>query len=69
MVSWGFNGVDPKATGRPSYHPSVLLNLWYLSKGEPQPAEGVLDLDDETPGLGIEISEDHFGDFDIIDLS
>lgn len=24
----GFDGVDPKATGRPSYHPSVLLKLY-----------------------------------------
>ncbi len=23
----GFGGVDPKATGRPAYHPSVLLKL------------------------------------------
>jgi transposase len=31
----GFNGVDPKATGRPSYHPSVLLKLYvygYLNR-------------------------------------
>ncbi len=24
----GFGGVDPKATGRPSYHPAVLLKLY-----------------------------------------
>ena len=24
----GFSGVDPKATGRPFYHPSVLLKLY-----------------------------------------
>src|SRR5437868_15499881 len=31
----GFGGVDPEATGRPSYHPSVLLKLYiygYLSR-------------------------------------
>jgi len=31
----GFEGVDPKATGRPSYHPSVLLKLYiygYLNR-------------------------------------
>ncbi len=31
----GFNRVDPKATGRPSYHPSVLLKLYiygYLNR-------------------------------------
>ena len=24
----GFDGVDPAATGRPSYHPSVLLKIY-----------------------------------------
>src|SRR5580704_11327625 len=24
-----FSGVDPEATGRPSYHPSVLLKLYF----------------------------------------
>lgn len=31
----GFEGVDPKATGRPAYHPSVLLNIYiygYLNR-------------------------------------
>ncbi|MBL6929776.1 MAG: transposase, partial [Rhodospirillales bacterium] len=31
----GFSSVDPKATGRPSYHPSVLLKLYvygYLNR-------------------------------------
>jgi transposase len=31
----GFSGIDPKATGRPSYHPSVLLRLYiygYLNR-------------------------------------
>ena len=28
-----FGGVDPKATGRPSYHPSILLKL-YRHKGQ-----------------------------------
>jgi transposase len=31
----GFSGVDPKATGRPSYHPSALLKLYvygYLNR-------------------------------------
>jgi transposase len=27
----GFDGVDPEATGRPSYHPSVLLKLYIYS--------------------------------------
>jgi transposase len=31
----GFNGVEPEVTGRPSYHPSVLLKLYiygYLNR-------------------------------------
>ena len=39
--------------------------FWYLFRGEPQPVDGCIDLDDETPGLGIEIDEealqDHLG--------
>jgi transposase len=35
LAQLGFVGVDPKATGRPSYHPSVLLKLYiygYLNR-------------------------------------
>lgn len=35
LGSLGFGGVDPKATGRPAYHPSVLLELYiygYLNR-------------------------------------
>ncbi len=35
LAEVGFAGVDPKATGRPSYHPSVLLKLYiygYLNR-------------------------------------
>ena len=28
LTELGFSGVDPEATGRPSYHPSVLLKLY-----------------------------------------
>src|ERR1700737_1479360 len=28
LAGLGFNGVEPEATGRPSYHPSVLLKLY-----------------------------------------
>ncbi len=34
-MAWGFIGVAPQATGRPSYHPSVLLKLYiygYLNR-------------------------------------
>ena len=35
LAEHGFSGVDPEATGRPSYHPSVLLKLYiygYLNR-------------------------------------
>src|SRR6202049_1448965 len=35
LAGLGFGGVDPEATGRPSYHPSVLLKLYiygYLNR-------------------------------------
>src|SRR5450830_937211 len=35
LAEMGFDGVDPEATGRPSYHPSVLLKLYiygYLNR-------------------------------------
>jgi len=28
LAELGFNGVEPEVTGRPSYHPSVLLKLY-----------------------------------------
>jgi transposase len=35
LAELGFDGVDPEATGRPSYYPSVLLKLYiygYLNR-------------------------------------
>src|SRR5258706_703187 len=35
LAGLGFSGVDPEATGRPSYHPSVLVKLYiygYLNR-------------------------------------
>src|SRR3977135_1913 len=35
LAELGFSGVEPEATGRPSYHPSVLLKLYiygYLNR-------------------------------------
>src|SRR5437016_14468673 len=37
LAELGFGGVDPEATGRPAYHPSVLLKLYiygYLNRVE-----------------------------------
>ena len=36
-----FSGVEPEVTGRPSYHPSVLLKLYiygYLKSGSVEPS-------------------------------
>jgi hypothetical protein len=33
LADVGFAGVDPEATGRPSYHPSVLLKVPHRPKG------------------------------------
>jgi L-alanine-DL-glutamate epimerase-like enolase superfamily enzyme len=41
--------------------------FYYLFKGDPQPANGFLQLDDHTPGLGIEMSDEHLRDFNIIE--
>jgi transposase len=35
LAALGFSGVDPKATGRPAYHPAIMLKLYvygYLNK-------------------------------------
>jgi transposase len=35
LADLGFGGVDPESTGRPAYHPSVLLKLYiygYLNR-------------------------------------
>jgi transposase len=37
----GFGGVDPEATGRPSYHPSVLLKLYIYGILPSCPVSGV----------------------------
>ena len=37
LADLGFGGVDPEVTGRPSYHPAVLLKLYiygYLSQSK-----------------------------------
>ena len=41
--------------------------FYYVFKGEPQPVNGYIQLDDDLPGLGLEISEDHLEDFNIIE--
>ena len=41
--------------------------FYYVFKGEPQPVDGYLQLDDDKPGLGLELSEEHLKDFDVIE--
>ena len=39
--------------------------FYYLFEGEPQPHDGFLDLDDDAPGLGIELSQRHMDSFTV----
>ena len=40
--------------------------FYYLFKGEPEPKNGFIDLNDDIPGLGISINEKYKSDFEII---
>jgi len=40
--------------------------FYYLFKGEPEPKDGYINLDDNTPGLGISINEKYKSDFQIV---
>lgn len=37
--------------------------FYYLFKGDPAPVNGFVDLDDNIPGLGLSISDEHLADF------
>ena len=39
--------------------------FYYIFEGDPDAADGYLQLDDDTPGLGISISDKHLSDFEI----
>ncbi|HEV2674955.1 MAG TPA: L-rhamnonate dehydratase [Aliidongia sp.] len=41
--------------------------FYYIFKGDPTPVNGFLDLDDDLPGLGLEISDEYLDQFDIIE--
>jgi len=54
------------------YFPPVEVEVgnelfWYLCKGEPRAREGFIELDDDRPGLGIEIDEDALREFEVIE--
>jgi L-alanine-DL-glutamate epimerase-like enolase superfamily enzyme len=40
--------------------------FWYIFKGEPQAVDGYIDLDDNLPGLGLEIDEAALSRFKVI---
>jgi L-rhamnonate dehydratase len=41
--------------------------FWYIFDGEPRAKDGYIDLDDNTPGLGLTINETGFKQFEIIE--
>jgi L-alanine-DL-glutamate epimerase-like enolase superfamily enzyme len=41
--------------------------FWYIFDGEPVPADGYIDLDENTPGLGLTVNEESLKRFRIID--
>ena len=41
--------------------------FWYIFKGEPTPRDGFIDLDENTPGLGLTVDEEGLKKFDIIE--
>ncbi len=41
--------------------------FWYCFNGEPLPADGYIDLDENLPGLGLTINEDKLSAFDVIE--
>lgn len=41
--------------------------FWYLFKGEPQPENGFIDLDDALPGLGLRLNSDYLSSFHIVE--
>jgi len=41
--------------------------FWYIFRGEPRATNGSIDLDDDAPGLGLQIDETGLKDFEIIE--
>ena len=41
--------------------------FWYIFEGEPTPENGFIQLDDNTPGLGLSLSEKYLDSFNIIE--
>lgn len=41
--------------------------FYYIFKGDPEPVNGFVDLDDNVPGLGLELTDEYLDDFNIIE--
>jgi L-alanine-DL-glutamate epimerase-like enolase superfamily enzyme len=41
--------------------------FWYCFKGEPRPKDGFIDLDENTPGLGLTVNEEALKNFHVIE--
>jgi L-alanine-DL-glutamate epimerase-like enolase superfamily enzyme len=41
--------------------------FWYIFDGEPKPKDGFIDLDENTPGLGLTINEQSLKRFNVIE--
>lgn len=39
--------------------------FWYIFRGEPMPTDGFIDLDENTPGLGLVVDEEALGNFSV----
>lgn len=39
--------------------------FWYLCRGEPRARDGFIDLDEDTPGLGLSVDEEALREFDV----
>ena len=41
--------------------------FWQCFKGEPVPKDGSIDLNENTPGLGLTVNEDNLKNFEVIE--
>jgi L-alanine-DL-glutamate epimerase-like enolase superfamily enzyme len=41
--------------------------FWYIFRGEPEAVNGSIDLDDNLPGLGLEVDEDALKEFNVFE--
>ena len=41
--------------------------FYYIFEGDPAPVDGMIDLDDNTPGLGLKVTDKYKSDFKIIE--